>query len=65
MLRRTLVTACLVAGLVTTSLGTAHGATVSPDTWAPKFCKALKSWQSTLATQGEAATSAISAGPAT
>jgi hypothetical protein len=59
VLRRLFFTLCLVVGLVGASLGTAHAATVSPDTWAPKFCTALQDWQTTISAQGDALTSAL------
>lgn len=60
MLRRSVVIACLVAGLVGASFGTAHAANVSPDKWAPKFCKALEKWQTTIKEETSAATDALS-----
>ncbi len=58
MFRRLVVTTCLVVGLVVVSLGSAHAAT-SPDTWAPKFCKALKQWQTTITSESNTASSAL------
>jgi hypothetical protein len=59
MFRRSLVIACLVVGLVGASLGTAGAATVSPGNWAPKFCKALQKWQTTIKAESAAATDAF------
>ena len=48
MVRRLLVPALVATGLVATSFGTAHAATVSPATWAPKFCTAVIDYQTTI-----------------
>lgn len=59
MLRRLFVIPCLIVGLIALAAPTAGAATVSPDAWAPKFCKALQRWQTTLADESKAATSAL------
>jgi hypothetical protein len=59
MVRRSLVLIVLVSGLLAASLGTAQAATVSPDKWAPKFCKAVQKWQKTLESESKAATDAF------
>ena len=59
MLRRALLTTCLVAGLVAASFGTADAATVSPSTWAPKFCTAVVQYESTISTQSDALSTAL------
>jgi len=53
MLRRLLVIALVATGSVAGSVGTAHGATVPPDQWAPKFCTALDDWQQTIQTESD------------
>jgi hypothetical protein len=60
MLRRLLVIASFVVCLVGASLGTAGAATVSPGNWAPKFCKAMQQWQTTIKAESTAATDAFS-----
>jgi hypothetical protein len=52
MLRRALVITCVTVGLVAASFGSAQAATVSPDTWAPKFCTALETWSTTISDEG-------------
>src|SRR5207253_2297134 len=42
--------------------GVAAAKTVSPSTWAPKFCDALSSWQDALQSSSDAIESAFSAG---
>jgi hypothetical protein len=59
MLRRFFITSGLVMALAGTSIGTAHAATVSPASWAPKFCTALQEWQTDISTQGDELTSAL------
>src|SRR5207245_753570 len=54
-----LLTTCLVTGLVATSFGTAHAATVSPGAWAPKFCTAVVKYQSTVSQQSDALSTAL------
>jgi hypothetical protein len=58
LFRRVFVTTCLVVGLVVVSLGSAHAAR-SPDTWAPKFCKALKQWQATITSESNTANTTL------
>jgi hypothetical protein len=53
MLRRALLTTFVVGGLVAASMGTAGAATVSPSTWAPKFCTAVLQYQSTISQQSD------------
>jgi hypothetical protein len=60
MLRRALLTTCLVAGLVAASAGTADAATVSPSKWAPKFCTALETWSNTIAEEGSSLQTTLS-----
>jgi hypothetical protein len=59
MSRRLLIITALVAGLVAASVGTAQAATVSPAKWAPKFCDAVTTYQTTISTQSDAMTSAL------
>ena len=59
MVRRLLVPALVATGLVATSFGTAHAATVSPATWAPKFCTAVIDYQTTISRDGESLTSQL------
>jgi hypothetical protein len=59
MVRRSLVLILLVSGLLAASLATADAATVSPDKWAPKFCKAVQKWQKTVESESNAATDAF------
>ena len=40
------------------SLGSAHAAT-SPDAWAPKFCQALRHWQTTITGESKTASTAL------
>src|SRR5437016_1164845 len=61
MVRRLVVTLCLIAGLIGASFGTADAATVAPQKWAPKFCNAFHQWQSTLESTSKDASSAASA----
>ena len=61
MVRRLVVTLCLIAGLIGASFGTAHAATTAPEKWAPKFCTAFHKWQSTLESTSNNASSAASA----
>jgi hypothetical protein len=58
MFRRVLVSVFLVVGLVAMSLGFA-GASTSPGTWAPKFCTALKQWQTTVVSESTKANGAL------
>ena len=58
MFRRLFVTTCLVVGLVAVSVGSADAAT-SPGTWAPKFCQALKKWQTTITSESKTASTAL------
>jgi hypothetical protein len=59
MSRRLLVSICVVVGaLVVPLVGTADAAT-SPGTWAPKFCKALKQWQTTVKSESAKANSTL------
>jgi len=60
MFRRLFVIAGLAALLSAALALPAGAATVSPSKWAPKFCNALTQWESTLKTEGAAASSAIS-----
>src|SRR6185503_1603264 len=59
MVRRLLVPALVTTGLVAGSFGTAHAATVSPATWAPKFCTAVTDYQTTISQDGESLTSQL------
>ncbi len=49
MIRRLSCAGVLVLGFIATSVPSAHAATVSPSTWAPKFCTAIEKYQSTIA----------------
>ena len=42
MIRRLCLTGALALALLATSIPAAHAATVSPSTWAPKFCTAFE-----------------------
>jgi hypothetical protein len=59
MLRRLLVSALVLTGVVAGSLGTAHAATVSPDKWAPKFCNAVVDYRQTISQKADSMTSAL------
>jgi hypothetical protein len=59
MVRRLLVPALVATGLVAGSFGAAHAATVSPATWAPKFCTAVIDYQTTIAQDGESLTAQL------
>jgi hypothetical protein len=59
MLRRLLVSALVVTGLVAGSFGAAHAATVPPDEWAPTFCTAVVDYQQTISQQSDALASAL------
>jgi hypothetical protein len=59
MFRRLLVPALVATGLIAGSFGTAHAATVSPDTWAPKFCTAVVDYQTTISQDGDSLTSQL------
>ncbi|HLM18340.1 MAG TPA: hypothetical protein VK549_11005 [Acidimicrobiia bacterium] len=48
MIRRLCWAGALAFGLLATSIPTAHAATVSPSTWAPKFCGAIEKYQTTI-----------------
>jgi hypothetical protein len=48
MIRRLCCTGALVLGLLATSIPAAHAATVSPSTWAPKFCTAIQDYETTI-----------------
>jgi hypothetical protein len=58
--RRVIVVMGVVAVVVVGLAVPAGASSVSPSKWAPKFCNALVKWQSTLKTEGEAASSSIS-----
>jgi hypothetical protein len=51
MIRRVILTSALAAVLVAMSFSTAQAGTVSTDTWAPKFCKAVTQYEQTLEDQ--------------
>ena len=59
MLRRALLTTLVVGGLFAASFGTAAAATVSPSTWAPKFCTAVVQYQSTISQQSDSLSTAL------
>ena len=48
MIRRLCLTGALALALLATSIPAAHAATVSPSTWAPKFCTAIQEYQTTI-----------------
>jgi hypothetical protein len=54
MIRRLTCISALVVALVAMSIPAAGAATVSPDTWAPKFCTAMSDWQQTINDKGTA-----------
>jgi hypothetical protein len=54
MIRRIVLTGALAVGLVATSFATAEGATVSTDTWAPKFCNAVTQYEQAIQTKSAA-----------
>jgi len=58
--RRVCVVMSVVAVIVVSLAVPAGASSVSPSKWAPKFCNALVKWQSTLKTEGEAASASIS-----
>ena len=48
MIRRLCCTGVLVLAFIASSVPSAHAATVSPSTWAPKFCTAIEKYQTTI-----------------
>jgi len=59
MIRRLCCTGALVVALLAASVPAAHAATVSPSTWAPKFCTAVTDWQATIQDKSDGLTQAI------
>lgn len=53
MIRRLCCTGALALALLATSVPAAHAATVSPSTWAPKFCTAIEDYQTTISDASE------------
>jgi hypothetical protein len=54
MIRRVTCISALVVALLAMSVPAASAASVSPDTWAPKFCSAMSDWQQTITDKGDA-----------
>ena len=59
IIRRIPVVAFVVVGLVAAATTGASAATVSPSTWAPKFCTALEDYQTTISDKSEQMTTAL------
>jgi hypothetical protein len=59
MIRRLCCTGALALALLVTSVPAANAATVSPSTWAPKFCTALTDWQTTIQEKSDELSSAL------
>ena len=59
IIRRIPVVAFVVVGLVAGATTGASAATVSPSTWAPKFCTALEDYQTTISDKSEQMTTAL------
>ena len=59
IIRRLSVVALVVVGLVAGATTGASAATVSPSTWAPKFCTALEDYQTKISDASEQMTTAL------
>jgi hypothetical protein len=59
IIRRFSVVALVVVGLVAGATTGASAGTVSPSTWAPKFCTAFTDWQKTITTKSDELSSAL------
>jgi hypothetical protein len=59
IIRRLSIVAFVLVGLVAGATTGASAATVSPSTWAPKFCTAVIEYQTTLSTDGDALSTSL------
>jgi hypothetical protein len=59
IIRRFSVVALVVVGLVAGATTCASAATVSPSTWAPRFCTALEDYQTTISDKSDQMTTAL------
>jgi hypothetical protein len=59
MIRRLCFVGALALALLATSVPAADAATVSPSTWAPKFCTAIEKYQTTITDAQDQMTTAL------